>query len=212
MVTQEQEALAAASYIKRIVEEETGQKYVLKSRAELVRSDGLSWFLHIPIGKAGWLGHAQQKGVSLIFESGYFYDAHNVIEYEYRSALKIGALKSDLDRFNLKDVREKYSRTLPKIVKFFDMAESTLSTINEAHHTKMSLANPGGLMRVKIEIDIQQAQEHGALVRENLRAMKDFLEQVADWLENQRKKSLHMAQIKRTHHKLLEASKTPVTN
>jgi len=93
-------------------------------------------------------------------------------------------------------------------VKFFDMAETAVSTINETHHTKMSLVNPGGLMRVRIEIGVQKAQEQEALVRENLRAMRDLLDVVADWLENQRKKSLHMAQIKSTHHKLLGTTKS----
>jgi hypothetical protein len=212
MVTQEQES-GAASHIKRIVEEETGEKYVLKSGAELVHPDGLSWFLHLPIGKAGWLGHVQQENGSVIFESGYFYDAHNVIEYEYRSALKISSLRSDLDRFNEKAVRGKYSRALPKVVKFFEMAEGTVSTVNKTHHTELSLVNQGdGLMRVKIEIGVQQAQEQEALVRENLRAMKDFLGQVDDWLNDQRKKSLHMAQIKSTHHELMGTTQKAATN
>lgn len=203
MVTQEQEASATASYVKRIVEEETGEKYVLKGRAELVHPDGLSWFLHLPIGKAGWLSHAQQEGGSLVFESGYLYDANTVIEYEYRSALKNGTLKSDLSKFDLKEVRAKYSRTVPKVVKFFDMAEKAISTMNESHHTKMSLANPEGLIRVSTEIDAKQAQENEMLVRENLRAMKELVNQVTRWLEQERKKSIHMAQIKKTHHKLM---------
>jgi len=209
MVTQEQEPSAIASYVRRIVEEETGEKYVLKGRTELVHPDGLSWFLHLPMGKTGWLGHVQQEGTSLIFESGYIYDAHNVIEYEYRSALKLSALRSDLDRFNLNEVRSKYSRTIPKVVKFFDMAEKAVSTINETRHTDMSLVNPGGLMRVRIEIGVQKAQEQEALVRENLRAMRDLLDVVADWVSNQREKSLHMAQIKSTHHKLLGTARKP---
>jgi hypothetical protein len=213
MVTQEQEPSAIASYVKGIIEDETGEKYILKSRAELVHPDGLSWFLHTTIGKAVWLDHVQQEGRLLVFESGYFYDAHRVVEYEYRPALKIDALRSDLDRFDQKEMREKYSRIIPKVVKFFEMAEGTVSAVNKTHHTKLSLVNQGdGVMRVKIEIGVQQAQEQEALLRENLRAMKDFLDQVADWLNNQRKRSLHMAQIKSTHHKLMGTAQKASTN
>jgi len=212
MVAQEQEASALATYVKRIVEEETGEKYVLKGRTELVHPDNLSWFLHLPIGKAGWLDHVQQEDGLVIFESGYIYDAHNVIEFEYRSALKVAGLRSDLERFHLKRVREKYSRTLPKVVKLFDMAESTVSAVNGIHHTNMSLVNSGGLVTVKVEIGTEQAQKQEPFVRENLHAIRDFVNQVADWLNDQRKKSLHMAQIKRTHHKLLEETKKPIAN
>ncbi len=205
MVTQEREASAVAKYVKRIVEEETGENYILKSRDELVHPDNLSWFLHLPIGKAGWLDHVQQNDESLVFESVYIYDAHKVIEYEYRSCLKSESLRFDLDSFHLKETREKYLRVVPKVVKFFDAGEGLVSVVNKAHHTNMSLVNSGGLVVVRIEIGIEQLEKEGA-IRENLQAMKDLLNQVASWLEEQRKKSLHMAQIKRTHHRLLEST------
>src|SRR5580658_1919571 len=100
MVIQEKEEPEIAGYIKRIVEDETGDEYVLKSRAELIHPSDRLWYLHLPIGAGGWISHVQQEGKSsVVFESVYIYDVHKVIEYEYPSSLKIAGLRSDVDRF-----------------------------------------------------------------------------------------------------------------
>jgi len=206
MVTQQTESIIA-NYVKRVLEEETGDQYILKTRAELVHPNGRSWFLHLPVGSSGWLDHAQQEGKSLVFESAVLYDADKVIEFEYRSALKADGLRSAIGKFHLREMRGKYARMLPKVVKFFDKAESTLSVVNENYDAKMKLVNDGGSGSVRFEIGIEKAQNEEGSVRKSIRAMKDFLKQILDWQDEQRARSVHMAQIRKTHRELLEATK-----
>jgi hypothetical protein len=214
MVTQEQDIPAIASDIKRILEEETGNKYVLKSRAELVHPDDLSWYLHLPIGTPlGWIDHAQQEGDStLAFVSMYLYDAHKVIEFEYRQALKLSSLRTDAGRLQVKAVRDRYAHTLPKVVKFFDKADELLGAINRNLGAHMTLLNSGGLVSVRAEISLDSARKNQSLVRKNIQAVKDFVRQTVDWQNEQRAKSAHMAQIKRTHHRLLDETTKQITS
>ena len=70
--------------IKRLLEEETSDNYVLKRASELVHKDGTSWLVHLPLGEGkGWVDSASEKGGVLTLDTSVFLDVRSRMEFDY---------------------------------------------------------------------------------------------------------------------------------
>src|SRR2546430_845109 len=129
MVTQRSQLIDAAS-IKRILEEATGNEYVLKTRAELVHPDNMDWYLHLPINVAGYIDNAYEADGRLVFGSPILYEVYQDMEHSFSESRYVQLrerLGDDVGRLQDRNVREKYAKVIPRVVRFFDKVEEILS-------------------------------------------------------------------------------------
>lgn len=179
----QQDQIVDAVTIKRILEEETGDPYVLNRGSDLVHKDGKSWFIHIPWGKGrGWIAHASEKNGVITLETSVFLDTRKRIEFDYPGQLgkkRLGQATSNLvDR----DVRHKFEKQIPAIVALLDVADRALADANKKHATNAKLlGGSSGLVSAEARLTSSGGEE----VRQNVRALMEFDEQVAEWLKTE---------------------------
>ena len=177
----QQNQIVDADTIKRILEEETGDPYVLKRGSELIHKDEKSWFIHIPWGRGrGWIAHASGENGVITLETSIFLDTRKRIGFDYPAQLgkkRLGQAISDLvDR----EVRHRFEKQIPAIVALLDVADQTLADANKKHTTNAKLVGgSSGLVSAEAKLTSSDGEE----VRQNVRALMEFDEQVAQWLK-----------------------------
>ena len=183
----QQTELALANRIKRVLEEETGDTYVLKSGEQLVHPDKMDWFLHPSIDKKpkGRLGDAYQKGDVVTLETPIIYDVHNTLEFEYRKALERGDSIHDMDKLNLPEVRRKYSHRFPRIMAFFDKADELLSALRKSTGVNVILSPGNGWVTFQVEIPAASISEDEAVITESVAALEKLVGQIYSWLDDE---------------------------
>jgi hypothetical protein len=196
MVTRRGE-LVSAGRVKETLEYVTGKEYMLKTRSELVHPNNIAWYLHLPVGKPGYIRHVYEADGKLILESSILYEVYQDMEHTYSEDKYLqlrGKLGDDVGRLQDRDVRAKYSRVVPQVVRFFDKIDEILSKVNLKQGVRLSLVNYNGTITLRREIDIPDAGDDSA-IKSEIRALKEAVGIVADWQAEERKKSLHVAQV-----------------
>ena len=103
--------------IKRLLEEETGDRYVLKHASDLVHKDGPSWLVHLPLGEGkGWIDNASEKDGVLTLETSVFLDVRKRIEFDYPEQVGRKRLGKAVPNLVDTDVRHKFEKQIPGIV------------------------------------------------------------------------------------------------
>ena len=196
MVTRRGE-LIDVGRVKETLEHVTGKEYTLKTRSELVHPENITWYLHLPVGKPGYIRHVYEADGKLVLESSTLYEVYRDMEHTYsedkylRLREKLGG---DVGGLQDRDVRAKYSTMIPHVVHFFDKIDEILSRVNREQRVGLSLLNSDGAITLRRELDIRDASDDSVVKRE-IRAMKEVVGLVADWQAEERKKSLHVAQV-----------------
>jgi hypothetical protein len=85
-------------------------------------------------------------------------------------------------RFEVEEVRRKYSKTLPDVVAFFKKAQEILAGENKKKGTNGKLFNSRGLVSLKVEIGAWQSGSNGRALRRNLKTIQDASKRLAKWL------------------------------
>lgn len=172
-----------ATRIRQMLERETGQVFVLKTKDHPAGPADLEWFLYPSLeeGASCFLSHVQQEGSWVIFQTPIFYDTMNVIEVVYPQALGRKKLRADVSQFHEGKTRVEYLRSLPKVIAFFAALEKTVSKVNEDYPVKVVLSNNGGLISAWARIPADEANEQ--LVKRIMETLKAFDEQIGKLLQ-----------------------------
>ena len=108
---------------KETLEHVTGKEYTLKTRSELVHPENITWYLHLPVGKPGYIRHVYEADGKLALESSTLYEVYRDMEHTYsedkylRLRVVLGGDVGGL--LATGDVRAKYSTMIPHVVHFF---------------------------------------------------------------------------------------------
>jgi hypothetical protein len=169
--------------VKRILEEETGDRYVLKHASDLVHKDGPSWLVHLPLGeRKGWIDNASEKDGVLTLETSVFLDVRKRIEFDYPEQIGRKRLEKAVPNLVDKDVRHKFEKQIPGIVALLDEAERVLTDINKKYSVNASfVGRDSGL----ISVELRTACSDVELIRQNVRALMDFDERIFRWLKEE---------------------------
>lgn len=174
----QQSELVLGTRIKEILESMTGTKYVLKSKSELVHPEGTSWLVHLPRdGPAGWVDNVRQRGDSVVFESPLVYDVSNLMGFEYRRALMRKEISESIAKLHDPAVRSKFSKQIPKVVRFFDSAQELIADVNRRYPGSFSLLNDQGYVSVVLTVTASEASDELKLGAK-LAAMRELHSQV----------------------------------
>ncbi len=187
-MTSLQAELALANRIKRVLEEETGDTYVLKSGEQLVHPELMDWFLHPSIDKKhkGILSDAYQKGDVVTLDTSIIYDVHKRLDFEYRKALERGDTIHDMDKLDQREARRKYSHRFPRIMAFFDKAEELIMALRKSTGVNLILSPGNGLVNFQVEIPAARVSEDESVITESVGALEELDRQMWSWLEDQR--------------------------
>jgi len=188
MVTQKSE-LSDADRIKKILESLTGDRYILKSRAELVHLDSKSWYLHLPIDAAGHVRAAYEKDGEIIFESPILYEVYQEMENSFSESKYMRlreTLADDVGCLQNRSVREKYRGTIPGVVKFFDKIDRILLEVNQKKESTLSFVNDRGSITLRFVMKAQEVQKNESVIKRNVLALNDALQLIGDWLDEER--------------------------
>jgi hypothetical protein len=200
MVTQKS-TIIDANRFRQTLESITGQRYVLKSRAELIHPDNKSWYVHLPIDAAGDIRNVYEADGKLVFESPILYDVFQDMEHSF-SESKYVQLRETLDEdvkfLQDRNVREKYRKTIPKVCGFFDNLEKVLSTVNKNSSANLYAFNDAGWVTLKLEIETRELEQDDSRIREGVMAMTEAIRLIGDWEDQQRMKSEHKGQTHKT--------------
>jgi len=172
-----------AEFVKRVLEEETGDSFVLKQQSELVHSNGTSWMAHLPPGKSkGWIEQAYQKGDKVILQTPVFFDSLSRAQTDYPKQLHKKRLEKAIKEFQRKEVRSKYAEVVPNVATFFDVLEEAISETNKARSTKINIVNENGVVLAQVELSELEAASEESL-RNTVKAIKQVDLQVSEWLQ-----------------------------
>ena len=188
MATQESEQVEG-NRIKRILEDLTDDKYVLKTRAELVHPGNVSWYLHLPVGKPGYISPADETDGRLILESPTLDEVFKDMEHHFSESKYVrlrGKLRNNVERLQDKEVRNRYREMIPMVVDFLDALEEIVSKVNRLRGTQIQTVNHGGWMRIKTEIEVRKNKQGEADVERTVLAMKEVIRLVTEWQEERR--------------------------
>ena len=209
MVTQESAAIDA-NRIKQTLESLTGSKYVLKAREELIHQDHRSWYIHLPVGAAGYFRSVHESNGKVVFESPILYDVYQEMENRFSESKYVRLRKTlgdDVERLQDKSVREKYGKTIPMVFRFLDRMEEILSQVNQEHGTNVFFTNEGGWITLKLEVSKREIDRDESNIKRSILAMKKAVQLIEDFHQEQRAKSIHMGEIRRMHREILGTSK-----
>ena len=193
MVTQRSE-LIDAGRVKEVLEGVTQDKYVLKTREELVHSDNLSWYLHVPVGKPSYISDAYEADGKIVFESPILYEVYQDMEYRFSESKYVQLrekLGDDVDRLLDKRTREKYKGLIPDVVRFLNEAESIVSSVNKEDMTDLSLTNYRGSITVKAEVKALESGANEATIKRSVLAIKKAASRMGKWQDEQGANSAH---------------------
>lgn len=197
MVTRRDE-LINAGRIKETLEYITGDKYILKTGGELIHRDNITWYLHIPAGKPGYISDLYEANGKLVLESTTLYETYKDMEHMY-SENKYGQLREklgdDVDRLQERSVRAKYRMMLPNVVRFFDKVDETLSKVNRDKGVRLLLVNYKGSVSLKHELDARNDSDIESRIENEISAMKEAVDLVVGWQVEERKRGLRMTQV-----------------
>jgi hypothetical protein len=205
LVTQRSELVDAGS-VKKILESLTGESYMLKTRAELVNPDNLSWLVHIPLGKPSYVRDAYEAGGRIVLESPILYEVYQDMEYRFSESKYVRLrekLGDDVDALLEEKVREKYKAIMPHVVRFLDVAQATVSKVNRERLTNLSLTNYRGSITLKAEMKVLGSEADEPAIKRGFLAIKEAIVEIGKWQDEQRAKSVHMGQIRKMHRELL---------
>jgi hypothetical protein len=193
MVTQRSE-LIDAGRVKEVLEGVTQDKYVLKTREELVHPDNLSWYLHVPVGKPSYISDAYEADGKIVFESPILYEVYQDMEYRFSESKYVQLrekLGDDVDRLLDKRTREKYKAMIPDVVRFLNEAESTVSSVNRENMTDLSLTNYRGSITVKAEVKVLGSGANEETIKRSVLAIKEAASRMSEWQDEQGANSAH---------------------
>src|ERR1700733_1758362 len=193
MVTQRSE-LIDAGRVKEVLEGVTQDKYVLKTREELVHSDNLSWYLHVPVGKPSYINDAYEADGKIVFESPILYEVYQDMEYRFSESKYVQLrekLGDDVDRLLDKRTRETYKAVIPDVVRFLNEAESIVSSVNKEDMTDLSLTNYRGSITVKAEVKALESGANEATIKRSVLAIKKAASRMGKWQDEQGANSAH---------------------
>ncbi|MDG6965997.1 MAG: hypothetical protein JRM75_04970 [Nitrososphaerota archaeon] len=175
----QQSELALGMKVKHVLETLTGSKYVLKTRAQLVHPDGMSWYLHLPVeNPVGWIGDACQEGEAIVFETPWVFDIANVMEFEYRSSYLNKKLRKEVGSFHDPTVRGRYRKQVPRVVEFLDSLEEHVNRLNGRYPGCFSYQNDGGLILVVFKTKASEVSKDERSLVEKLTALNETLREV----------------------------------
>lgn len=200
MVTQKSTVIDA-DHFKQILESITGQKYVLKSRAELIHPDNKSWYLHLPIGAAGYISEVYEADGRITFESPVLYGVFQDMENSFSELTYVRLRKTlgeDVKLLQDRKVREKYRKSIPKVCSFFDKTEEILSKVNKENGTNLYAYNDSGWINLKLEIETWEIERDDSRIKGGVMAMTEAIRLIGDWEDEQRMKSEHKGQAHKT--------------
>jgi hypothetical protein len=209
LVTQRSE-LVDAGNVKRILENLTGDEYVLKTRAELVNPDNMSWYVHIPLGRPSYVSHVYEAGGKIVFESPILYEVYQDMEYRFSESKYVRLrekLGGDVDGLLEKKVREKYKELMPQVVRFLDQAQEIVSKVNQQNTANLSLNNDHGSITLAADTKALGIEANEPTIKRIVLAMKGAVVKIGEWQDEQRAKSVHMGQIRNMHRELLGTDK-----
>ena len=193
MVTQRSE-LIDAGRVKEVLEGVTQDKYVLKTKEELVHPDNLSWYLHVPVGKPSYISDAYEADGKIVFESPILYEVYQDMEYRFSESKYVQLrekLGDDVDRLLDKRTREKYKGLIPDVVRFLNEAESIVSSVNKEDMTDLSLTNYRGSITVKAEVKALESGANEATIKRSVLAIKKAASRMGKWQDEQGANSAH---------------------
>ncbi|MDG6919001.1 MAG: hypothetical protein JRN62_06145 [Nitrososphaerota archaeon] len=169
--------------IKRLLEEETGDRYALKHASDLVHKDGPSWLVHLPLGEGkGWIDNASEKDGVLTLETSVFLDVRKRIEFDYPEQVGRKRLGKAVPNLVDKDVRHKFEKQIPGIVALLDEADRVLIDVNEKYSVSASfVGRNSGLISIELKTDPTDEE----LIRRSVRALMEFDERLARWLKEE---------------------------
>lgn len=209
LVTQRSELVDAGS-VKKILENLTGDEYILKTRAELVNPDNLSWYIHIPLGKPSYVSHVYEAGGKIVLESPILYEVYQDMEYRFSESKYVRLrekLGNDVDGLLEEEVREKYKELMPHVVRFLNQAQVIVSKVNRELPTNLTLTNYRGSITLKAEMKALGFEANEPTIKRSVLAIKEAIVQIGKWQDEQRAKSIHMGQIRKMHRELLGTDK-----
>ena len=209
LVTQRSQLVDAGS-VKKILESLTGESYMLKTRAELVNQDNLSWLVHIPLGKPSYVRDAYEAGGKIVLESPILYEVYQDMEYRFSESKYVRLrekLGDDIDALLEEKVRERYREIIPHVVRFLDAAQAAVSKVNRERLTNLSLTNYRGSISLKAEMRALGFEANEPTIKRTILAIKETIVEIGKWQEEQRAKSVHMGQIRKMHRELLGTDK-----
>ncbi|MDG6980831.1 MAG: hypothetical protein JRN51_06920 [Nitrososphaerota archaeon] len=169
--------------IKRLLEEETSDNYVLKRASELVHKDGTSWLVHLPLGEGkGWVDSASEKGGVLTLETSVFLDVRRRIEFDYPGQVGRKRLVKAMPNLVESDVRHRFEKRIPAIVALLDEADRVLADVNKKYSCNAKfVGGDSGLISVEAKLTSADVES----VRRNVRALMGFDERVGRWLKTE---------------------------
>ena len=174
----QQSELVLGTRVKEILESMSGVKYILKAKAELVHPEGTSWYIHLPMDNpTAWIANVRQKGDRIVFKSPLVYDVSNVMEFEHRKAYMKDEISESIPLFHDPAVRRKFSKQIPKVVKFFDSAQEMVADINERYPGSFSLLNDQGYVSIVLTVTESEASNELKLGAK-LAAMRELYSKV----------------------------------
>jgi hypothetical protein len=195
MVTRRGE-LIGAGRVKEILEHVTGKEYTLKTRGELMHPDNIAWYLHLPVGKPGYIRRVYEADGKVVLESSTLYEVYQDMEHAYSEDKYLQLrekLGSDVGRLQNREVRAKYSRMMPQVVRFFDKIDEILSKVSKERGVHLSLLNSDGAITLSREIGIRDVGDDSA-IKSEIRAMNEAVGLVADWQAEEQRKNLRLVQ------------------
>jgi hypothetical protein len=188
MVTPQRSELVDAASVKKILEDLTGNKYILKTRAELVHRDNIAWFLHLPLDAAGYIDHTYEADGKLIFESPILYEVHQDMEHSFSESRYVQLRKrlgDEVGNLHDRNVRQKYIKMIPRVVSFFDKVEEVISEVNRENATNLTVLNHGGTIRLRVEVKTPEAERDESIIKRSILAMKEALRSIVAWQNEQ---------------------------
>ncbi len=180
--------LTDAGRVKRMLEELTGNKYILKTRAELIHRDDKAWYLHLPLDTAGYIDHAYEADGKLIFESLILYEVFQDIEHSFSESKYVQLrerLGDDVGRLQDRSMRQRHAKMIPRVVRFFEKLEEVLSNVNQEDATNLTVLNHNGTIMLRVEVETREAERDESTVKRNILGMKKALRSIAQWQNEQ---------------------------